>query len=449
MDSDYSPAGMHVLVVDDDPLCLVVLERMLRRCQYRVTTCNRVASALRLLRENINDYDLVMSDVYMPDEDGFKLLETIGLELDLPVIMMSANGETSVVMKGITHGACDYLIKPIRMEELNTIWQHVVRRSKGNDNNSPESELKNEDIEFQDCNSKRRKEQAEDWDESVDSITNVKKARVNWSAPLHQKFVMAVNELGIDQAAPKKILDKMDVAGLTREQVSSHLQKYRLYLKRLSGVTPDPIPIASFQPAGNGDTGGAMRVEAGKKTAAPMATNPVKQPNFGSGISPKGGPIARGMDSGTLAEMRSLKLAANRAQVLGGLGLRSGSSAQSQGGDEGGSGGLRRGGPLGGVLGGDPGGLFRMGSLDIGLLLKLQQEEDQQRSANAMDDLAAAFSSTDAFKGETKKANRPRAPRPLIPTSSLSSSCSSSSPSSSSYVSSSSEELPRCPRDMQ
>lgn len=51
-----------------------------------VTTCNSATKALAMLRENRNYFDLVISDVYMPDMDGFKLLEAIGLELDLPVI---------------------------------------------------------------------------------------------------------------------------------------------------------------------------------------------------------------------------------------------------------------------------------------------------------------------------------------------------------------------------
>lgn len=41
---------------------------------------------------------------------------------------MSSNGETNVVLRGVTHGAVDFLIKPVRIEELRNAWQHVVRR---------------------------------------------------------------------------------------------------------------------------------------------------------------------------------------------------------------------------------------------------------------------------------------------------------------------------------
>ena len=51
-----------------------------------VTKCNRAEVALSMLRENKNGFDIVISDVHMPDMDGFKLLEHIGLEMDLPVI---------------------------------------------------------------------------------------------------------------------------------------------------------------------------------------------------------------------------------------------------------------------------------------------------------------------------------------------------------------------------
>ena len=75
-----------------------------------------------------------------------------------------------------------------------------------------------------------------DPEEGHEDSSALKKPRVVWSAELHQQFVTAVNTLGIDKAVPKRILDLMGVQGLTRENVASHLQKYRLYLKRLQGV---------------------------------------------------------------------------------------------------------------------------------------------------------------------------------------------------------------------
>lgn len=44
---------------------------------------------------------------------------------------MSSNGDTSVVFRGVTHGAVDFLIKPVRVEELRNLWQHVVRKTLG------------------------------------------------------------------------------------------------------------------------------------------------------------------------------------------------------------------------------------------------------------------------------------------------------------------------------
>ncbi|MBA0604181.1 hypothetical protein Godav_016859 [Gossypium davidsonii] len=252
---DRFPVGMRVLAVDDDPICLKVLGTLLLKCQYQVTTTNQAISALKMLRENRNRYDLVISDVNMPDMDGFKLLELVGLEMDLPVIMLSAHSDTKLVMKGITHGACDYLLKPVRIEELKNIWQHVVRRKKpdskdrvngqnqdkasGGIGEAVQTSTSSSDQKF----NKKRKDQNEDEEDDGednehenDDPSTQKKPRVVWSVELHRKFVAAVNHLGLDKAVPKKILDLMNVEGLTRENVASHLQKYRLYLKRLSSV---------------------------------------------------------------------------------------------------------------------------------------------------------------------------------------------------------------------
>ncbi|KAL8492984.1 hypothetical protein ACS0TY_024261 [Phlomoides rotata] len=247
---DNFPVGLRVLAVDDNPICLKLLETLLMKCQYHVTSTSQARMALKMLRENKDRFDLVISDVHMPDMDGFKLLELVGLEMDLPVIMLSANSDPKQVMKGITHGACDYLVKPVRIEELRNIWQHVIRKKK--------VEPKNENISADQSpgnqasgdgngspmdqngrfNRKRKDEEdaSEDNGNESEDPSSQKKPRVVWSIELHRKFVAAVNQLGIDKAVPKRILDLMNVEGLTRENVASHLQKYRLYLKRISSV---------------------------------------------------------------------------------------------------------------------------------------------------------------------------------------------------------------------
>ncbi|GMJ13256.1 response regulator 11 [Hibiscus trionum] len=69
-------------------------------------------------------------------------------------------------------------------------------------------------------------------DRNLSDHSSTKKARVIWTVDLHQKFVKAVNQIGFDKVGPKKILDLMNIPWLTRENVASHLQKYRLYLSR-------------------------------------------------------------------------------------------------------------------------------------------------------------------------------------------------------------------------
>ncbi|KAF3329475.1 hypothetical protein FCM35_KLT04806 [Carex littledalei] len=249
--TEVFPVGLRVLVVDDDPTWLKILEKMLRKCSYEVTTCGLARVALEILRERKNKFDIVVSDVNMPDMDGFKLLEHIGLEMDLPVIMMSIDGETSRVMKGVQHGACDYLLKPVRMKELRNIWQHVYRKKMHEVKEIEGHEFTCDDLQliresgfegFEERGlltreDKKRKEEYSDQDGSDQSAA--KKARVVWSVDLHQKFVSAVNQIGFDKVGPKKILDLMNVPGITRENVASHLQKYRLYLSRLQKQNED------------------------------------------------------------------------------------------------------------------------------------------------------------------------------------------------------------------
>ncbi|KAL5980509.1 hypothetical protein ACLOJK_028417 [Asimina triloba] len=138
--------------------------------------------------------------------------------LNLGNAVLSGNSDPRAVMKGITHGACDYLLKPVRIEELKNIWQHVVRRkidvkdqnnmAHGDDGEKHHRETGSNVGGSADPTgkvSKKRKDQDEEEDDECEEDGNVnedtstqKKPRVVWTVELHRKFVAAVNQLGID-----------------------------------------------------------------------------------------------------------------------------------------------------------------------------------------------------------------------------------------------------------
>ncbi|ESQ42583.1 hypothetical protein EUTSA_v10015308mg, partial [Eutrema salsugineum] len=218
---------MRVLAVDDNPTYLEKLRDLMLLCKYHVTTTTESKKALEMLRDKRNMFDLVIADAEMLETDGFKLLE-IGLDMNLPVIMMSSHNDYDSVMKGVTHGACDYLVKPVGLKELRSIWQHVVKKNINkfaksigpSDSQLSQSISNNQKDKVSD--SDREKKDGEGSEHNVQEPCSLK-PRVPWTPELHQKFVTAVEQLGIEKAVPKKILDIMNIEGLTRADVASHL----------------------------------------------------------------------------------------------------------------------------------------------------------------------------------------------------------------------------------
>ncbi|KAI3801495.1 hypothetical protein L1987_29600 [Smallanthus sonchifolius] len=81
-------------------------------------------------------------------------------------------------------------------------------------------------------------------DDSSESARTSKRIRLVWTPQLHRRFVEVVTHLGVKNAVPKTIMQLMNVEGLTRENVASHLQKYRLYVKRMQGISKEgPSPF--------------------------------------------------------------------------------------------------------------------------------------------------------------------------------------------------------------
>ncbi|XP_010555001.1 PREDICTED: putative two-component response regulator-like APRR4, partial [Tarenaya hassleriana] len=221
------PEGLRVLVVDEDPHYLLTMENQLKEFKYQVTKCNGLAAALSLLRGSKNSCDIAIVDVQDLNAERSKIFSQIRSETDIPIIIMSSDDSVESVIEGVRNGACDYLVKPIRPEVLRTIYKHVAKKVL----ERAEEEEKGETSSS--CFTNPRKKVLDEGHDSDHVHGRVsKKRRVIWSTDLHRQFLDAVNQLGVDKAVPKKILEIMNDESLRRENVASHLQKYRMYLKR-------------------------------------------------------------------------------------------------------------------------------------------------------------------------------------------------------------------------
>lgn len=89
--------------------------------------------------------------------------------------MLSGDSRNKMVFEVIKDGACDYLVKPGSMGQFRNLWQHVYRKKLALRNKS------------------KRDDEESDSDDVV-----AKKIRVQWTRELHQKFTLAVSQLGID-----------------------------------------------------------------------------------------------------------------------------------------------------------------------------------------------------------------------------------------------------------
>jgi DNA-binding NtrC family response regulator len=106
-----------VLVVDDDAGIRESAAMALRKVGHRVQDAEDAESALQLLREH--RFDVVVSDIYMPGEDGLTLLKAIGERANPPrVILMTARGTIETTALANRGGAFDYLAKPFDLSEL-------------------------------------------------------------------------------------------------------------------------------------------------------------------------------------------------------------------------------------------------------------------------------------------------------------------------------------------
>ena len=115
----------HILVVDDDQRIRSLLERFLRKQNFRVSAAETVADANHKLGSLM--FDAVVLDVMMPGEDGLSLLATLKARYTMPVMMLTALAEPDHRVRGLELGADDYLAKPFDPRELALRLNNLIR----------------------------------------------------------------------------------------------------------------------------------------------------------------------------------------------------------------------------------------------------------------------------------------------------------------------------------
>ncbi|XP_020876306.1 putative two-component response regulator ARR21 isoform X2 [Arabidopsis lyrata subsp. lyrata] len=274
---------INVMVVDDDRVFLNILSRMLERSKYidpsvmKITVVavddpKKALSTLKIQRDHI---DLIITDYYMPSMNGLQLKKQITQEFgNLPVLVMSSDPNKE--QESLSCGAMGFIPKPIEPADLTKIYQFALTyKMNGKSTLLTEQNHKDANVSVpqqitlipeqanvlktkkKNCSSKsdsrtvnstngscvstdgsrknrKRKPNGGPSDDGESLLQPAKKKKITWTDSLHDLFLQAIRHIGLDKAVPKKILAFMNVSYLTRENVASHLQKYRIFLRRVA-----------------------------------------------------------------------------------------------------------------------------------------------------------------------------------------------------------------------
>ena len=130
-DHDYS--RFNVLAVDDSPLNLLLVQKMLSRFNFKIRTATGGQQTLDAVAEL--KPDLILLDLMMPGIDGFEVIRRVRENpetADIQIVILSALNSQEDVVKGFNAGANDFIMKPIIMEKLLTcvVTQLQIAESK-------------------------------------------------------------------------------------------------------------------------------------------------------------------------------------------------------------------------------------------------------------------------------------------------------------------------------
>jgi two-component system, OmpR family, phosphate regulon response regulator OmpR len=123
----FAETARHILVVDDDNRLRRLLQRYLTEHGYHVTTAADASEAKAALKNFA--FDMMVLDVMLPGQNGISLTGELRRQFDLPILLLTALGESDDRVNGLSAGADDYLVKPFDPRELLLRIATILRRA--------------------------------------------------------------------------------------------------------------------------------------------------------------------------------------------------------------------------------------------------------------------------------------------------------------------------------
>lgn len=117
----------HILVIDDDDRLRGLLQQYLSEHGFMVSTATTADDARKKLASL--DFDLLVLDIMMPGETGLEFTKSLRKSSNVPILLLTAMGETETRIEGLENGADDYLVKPFEPKELMLRINSILRRS--------------------------------------------------------------------------------------------------------------------------------------------------------------------------------------------------------------------------------------------------------------------------------------------------------------------------------
>src|SRR5258708_16875977 len=235
-----------IMIVDDNPANLKLLEAMLRHHGYQVRSFPR--GRLALAAADQNPPDLILLDINMPEMNGYEVCEQLKARRELsriPVIFLSALNETEDKVKALRSGGVDYIAKPFQVDEVHArvethLELHRLERALQSHTDSLEELVRSRTLELSDAHARLKI-----LDQSKSDFLNL--ISHEFRSPLNG--LLGVGELLLDEAPPspdgaklRHLFEESSRRILTILEDALLLTQIEVEGEKFS---PEPIPLAA------------------------------------------------------------------------------------------------------------------------------------------------------------------------------------------------------------